>query len=100
MEAHTVFMGQFQGWIALPFVHQLLATNHTDGLQTLFPTCIGRCRNMIGKGTTKGEQRVFTLFFCFEQVVFEFSVFVSGNKRMDGILPFQVELNALFAEKR
>ena len=54
---------------------------------------------MIGKGPTKGKQGVFALFFGFKQVVFELPVFVSGNKRMDGILPFQVELNALFAEK-
>mgnify|MGYP003665266999 CR=1 FL=1 len=54
---------------------------------------------MIGKGPPKGEQSFFALFFSFEQVVFKLTVFVARNKWMNGIFPFQVEVNTLFSEK-
>src|SRR5690606_26983929 len=85
--------------VVWPAIFQLLSPDDPNGFKTLFLTHTGHGGNVVGKGTTKGEQGVMSSFFGFEQVVFEFAVLVPRNERMDGIFPFDMEGHTLFMEK-
>ena len=97
MELHAVFVGQFQGGIVLPGICQFVPTDHPNGIEALFVTYTGHRRNMVGKGSTKGEQCSLPQFLGFEQVVFQLAVLVARDQRVNGIFPFDMERYALFS---
>ena len=96
MKLHPVIMRQLQGWIVLPIPFQFFPANHPNGLEPLFMPYTGHRRNMVGKGSTKGEQGILTLILGFQQIVFELSEFISWNEGMDGVFPFDKQGHLFF----
>ena len=91
-----MIMGRLQSWIVLPIPFQFLTPNHPNGFESLFVSGAGYRRDMVGKGSSKGEQGGLALILGFQQIVFELAVLVSRNQGMNGIFPFDVQGHLFF----
>ena len=60
----------------------------------------GQGMDMIGVSATKREQVAFTVFAGMQQVVLELAPLVAGDERVDQIVPFAPELDAIAGQQR